>query len=223
MNDIATAVQAATAGGESADFDQLYAQWYEPVVRLCRRTLRGHGDAEALAQEVFVRAWASWDSYDPGRPFGPWISTIARRLCTNEIATGKRREARAAEVRGPSGIASAPAEEQFERVAQSDLVARVLGRIPLRHRRLLFLSDVEGWSTDEIARFEGVTPTAVRVTLCRARRSFRRWWEHDVRTGVAAAFGLVHRLRGWLDLVGVHRQEWAVGVVALFAVGSGVG
>src|SRR5690242_18882697 len=79
-------------------FAELYATHYRPLGALCRR-LSGSRDGEELAQEPFLRAWSSWDRYAPSRPFWPWVSTIARRLC---IDRGRRQKT--AQERGPYAI-----------------------------------------------------------------------------------------------------------------------
>src|SRR5439155_3315129 len=76
-------------------FAELYATHFRPLVAYCRRQLGGAGDPEELAQEAFLRAWTSWDRYAPTRPFWPWVSTIAHRLC---IDRGRRQ--RRAQLRG---------------------------------------------------------------------------------------------------------------------------
>src|SRR5437660_7492070 len=95
-------------------FAELYATHYRPLVALCRR-LSGSRDAEELAQEAFLRAWASWDRYAPARPFWPWVSTIARRLCIDH----GRRQRRAA-ARGASQAKGVPPIEPDEAILAFD-------------------------------------------------------------------------------------------------------
>jgi len=46
--------------------------------------------AQEATQETFIRAWQAADSYDPRRPLGPWLMTIARHACLDLV----RRELR---------------------------------------------------------------------------------------------------------------------------------
>src|SRR5690349_13209580 len=68
-------------------FSALYAEHADALVAVCRRMV-GANDAEEVAQEAFLRAWAHRDRYSPDRPFWPWLVTIARRIC---IDRGRRR------------------------------------------------------------------------------------------------------------------------------------
>jgi RNA polymerase sigma-70 factor, ECF subfamily len=152
-------------------FAELYAAHYRPLVALCRR-LTGTRDAEELAQEAFLRAWSSWDRYAPSRPFWPWVSTIARRLC---IDRGRRRQT--AQLRGPyvlDGRRSPLTPEELVELSQEYRWARAaLAELAPDQRRVIRLRDVEGWSYDRIATHEGVTVESVRGSLRRARTRLR--------------------------------------------------
>ncbi|MBV9410933.1 MAG: RNA polymerase sigma factor, partial [Acidimicrobiia bacterium] len=75
-------------------FAALYGAHFRPLVAFCRRQLGPSADPEEVAQEAFLRAWASWDRYAPTRPFWPWVSTIARRLCIDHGRKQRRAAAR---------------------------------------------------------------------------------------------------------------------------------
>src|ERR1041384_2198106 len=69
----------------SATFASFYARCHAPLVEYCRWALKGAGDPEEIAQEALATAWAQWDRYSPARPFWPWLTTLARRLCINQV------------------------------------------------------------------------------------------------------------------------------------------
>jgi len=153
-------------------FAELYATHYRPLVALCRR-LTGARDGEELAQEAFLRAWSSWERYAPSRPFWPWVSTIARRLC---IDHGRR--LRTAQARGPIaadrqyGAVPTP-EELYEANEEYEWAREALEQLRPDQRKIIRLRDVEGWSYDRIADHEGVTVESVRGSLRRARSRLR--------------------------------------------------
>ncbi|MDQ3756788.1 MAG: sigma-70 family RNA polymerase sigma factor, partial [Actinomycetota bacterium] len=118
----------SSADGDYHRFAECYREWYRPVVNLCRRVLGDDRDAEAVAQEAFVRVWQRWDRFSDDRPFGPWVATIARRLCINEaVAEGRRaRLADAIAAEAPSSDA------EVDRVVLAQAVRRALGRLSRR-------------------------------------------------------------------------------------------
>ena len=64
---------ARAAGGDRHAFDALVTRHRQAVYRLCWAATGNHADADDAAQETFVRVFRSLSSYDPARPFGPWL------------------------------------------------------------------------------------------------------------------------------------------------------
>src|SRR5439155_16418867 len=128
--------------GRHERFAELYAAYYRPLVASCRRLVLRDSDAEELAQEAFLRAWASWDRYAPSRPFWPWVSTIARRLC---IDHGRR--ARTALRNAPAGQLAGQTEPSPEELVETDEEYRwaraALAELRPDHRRVLSLREGE--------------------------------------------------------------------------------
>ncbi|MBV8159586.1 MAG: sigma-70 family RNA polymerase sigma factor [Acidimicrobiia bacterium] len=216
----------------AAVFADLYATHYRRLVAVCRR-LTGSVEGEELAQEAFLRAWSSWDRYAPGRPFWPWVSTIARRLC---IDRGRR--LRTAEARGPyaisqAGAAVATPEELFEANEEYRWARAALEQLRPDQRRVIRLRDVEGWSYDRIADHEGVTVESVRGSLRRARSRLRLVYARmssgspavvllmfirDLRRRIA---GWSHRVQSNAAAAGVFGARAAESVAALVVLAMG--
>ncbi|MDQ3757653.1 MAG: RNA polymerase sigma factor [Actinomycetota bacterium] len=153
-------------------FELMYRRWYPDVLAMCKQSLGRGGDAEATAQEAFIRAWLALDRYSPARPFWPWLAVITRRLCLDHRRRLLRESAHVPPAFEP------PEEPHPEWVVEAgeDLrtVLRAMDRLRPHERRALMLREVEGWSYQQIATFEGVTVESVRGTLKRARASLRQ-------------------------------------------------
>jgi RNA polymerase sigma-70 factor (ECF subfamily) len=162
--------------GGSEPFEQLFQRWQPDVVGLCRRLLGHGGDAEDAAQDAFLRAWLARDDYSPVRPFWPWLATITRRLCID-------RRRRLTRETGPvivdlDGI-EGTTELVLEAGADLRIVFQAIDELRPAERQALVLREVEGWSYQQIAAFEGVTIESVRGSLKRARASLRRSVRYD--------------------------------------------
>jgi RNA polymerase sigma-70 factor (ECF subfamily) len=71
-------------GGDSA-VRSAYDRYGSLVYTFCRRTV-GHHDATEVAQDVFVAAWRSQNSYDHTRGgLGGWLIAIARNKAIDQI------------------------------------------------------------------------------------------------------------------------------------------
>lgn len=128
-------------------------------------------------------------------------------------------------------------DEVFEADEEFRAARRALEQLKPSEQRVIALRDVNGWSYDEIARFEGVTVESIRGSLKRARTSLRRSFA-QLGAGVPAVAGLaplrrlrdaVARLAGSAQrsLGHVGSQAWmaeaGVGIVAAALVVGSVG
>lgn len=155
-------------------FEEMYRRCHPQLVDLCRRILSGRGDPEAIAQEAFVRAWNSLDRFTDARPFWPWVATIARRLC---IDNRRRLERETSTLHVQAAVCEQPPtspDEVLEVDEEHRSVLLALEQLKPAEQRVITLRDVNGWSYDEIARFEGVTIESIRGSLKRARASLRK-------------------------------------------------
>lgn len=145
-----------------------------PSVSFLAERLLGPGpDAEDLVQETFLRAWASFDRFEPGTDARKWLVTIAlnafrdrmRRRGRDPISLETLPEAPAA---NPPDAPLLPLHEILD-----DRLARALDRLPEASRAVLTLSVIEGIPAREIARMMGCPEGTVRSLICRAKAELR--------------------------------------------------
>ena len=140
-----------------------YALAFENGYTATRRFLLSRGapveEAEEIAQAAWARGWEFRDQLrDPGL-VSFWVNSIARNLFRARFRKPLQTE-----------IEDASAVYQLDLDAIE--VGRMLAKCPKRDRELLEQS-LEGYSAEEIARHEGITPTGIRVRLLRIRQSLR--------------------------------------------------
>ena len=86
--DEAQLVKAVLDGDRDA-FAFLVDREAAAVIRVCRRVLSDHHEAEDVAQEAFVTAYRSLATWRGDGPFGAWLTRIAVRLAIR--ALGRRK------------------------------------------------------------------------------------------------------------------------------------
>src|SRR5688572_28990602 len=74
-----------SADGDQSAFGELYCRYRRPVRDLCRRLVNDPTRVDDLAQETFLRALSHIDQFRPGDRLWPWLSTIARNVCIDEL------------------------------------------------------------------------------------------------------------------------------------------
>lgn len=148
-------------------FRELYERHHERVYGLAWRMCGDRRQAEDLTQDVFVRLWASLDSYRGESAFTTWL----HRLAVNVIWSELLRERRANGWLEPTdGDARDLSASHAERIAVRIDFERALATLPHGARTILLLYSVDGYGYREISQALGVDIGTVKSQLHRARR-----------------------------------------------------
>jgi RNA polymerase sigma-70 factor, ECF subfamily len=136
---------------------------------ICRfvATRSSSADVEAIVSEAFLVAWKQW----PNRPerqdeLRPWLYGIARNI----MRSSSRHEKVRLRLEGPSSAMQEPSNEGFDQV-ENDLAMRTaLTALSLDDREVILLVAWEDLDTAGLAIALGISKTAARVRLHRARK-----------------------------------------------------
>lgn len=161
-------VQAALSGDQAA-FADLVTRYQSAVYNMAYRMLGDPTEAEDAAQEVFVRAWNQLRTFQIDRRFSTWLLSIASHHCIDML----RRRKPTAPIDDVALFVPSEDPEPDElalRGEQRDMVQRLLNTLPDKYRTVTVLRYYNDLSYDEIARSTGLTESAVKTQLHRARR-----------------------------------------------------
>lgn len=138
-----------------------------PLLRAVLRTRVGDGPELAdLAQETLLRVHRARHTYDPSRPFEPWLLAIARNAATDH---GRRLGTRDAhEILG-----EAPQEGAADDAPSQTTLAAALSQLPLAQREAFELLQLRGMSVRDAAARTGTSPGALKVRAHRAYKVLR--------------------------------------------------
>jgi len=160
--------------GEEEAVNRLVTSYQQPVFNLCYRMLGEYTEAEDAAQEALVKAVMHLSSYDPERPFKPWVLRIASNECIDRIR--RRKPTVSLDGMGDDGAwewqaGHSPNPEaemlQHERQVQ---IQELMGSLPPLDRTIITLFYWEGLSYTEIGEATGLSISAIKSRLFRARR-----------------------------------------------------
>ena len=163
--------------GDERAYRELIARYRRQVYSLALRMLRRAEDAEDLTQETFVRMFRALDRYDPTRPFGAWIITIASRLCIDHLRRRRlnpismfQRDAGSdeeyvieAEDTGPGPDVMAMHREEERRATE------LIDSLPEHYRIVVMLRHQQDMSYEEIAEALELPLGTVKARIHRAR------------------------------------------------------
>ena len=165
-------VEAAARGSREA-FDELVRRHQAAIVNLVRVLVPGGGDAEDLAQDVFVRAWKSLRTFRGESTFRTWLHRVAINVVrTNQVKRGRaQRLFRQPLENDPEPPAQdAPVDA---RLARRQIIDRALASLPDDLRAAVTLRDLQGLDYQEIAAALGVPLGTVESRIFRARQRLK--------------------------------------------------
>jgi RNA polymerase sigma-70 factor (ECF subfamily) len=174
--------------GEAAAFEQIMVCTQHKVAATAWRLLGNREDARDATQEVFMRAFKYLKTYRPGHDFHGWLYRITVNVCRDIIrsrakvgaqvspADAEREQTALETIAGESDTSEAAVLAQ-----QRAIVRRALESLPEKERTALVLRDLEGLSTDEVARMLGSRPATVRSQVSTARGKVKVFCERFLR------------------------------------------
>lgn len=177
----------AAAGGDERAYAELMSRHKSGLYRLTRRFLGDPDEAVEAVQETFIAAWGALGRYDPARPFGAWLRTIAinkardrgRRMAFRRLIFGSRPLEDAGALEKPDEALAPDAGL----IARQRAVAldRAIAGLPDSLKAPLLLTAIEGLSQQEAAEILGVSVKGVETRVYRARRILARTLDPDLR------------------------------------------
>lgn len=162
-------MRAAIAGNDAA-YQRLLSDLARTLRIIVRRGFAGAslnaGDVEDVVQLVMLAAHLKRHTWDQTKPLGPWIQAIARNKMIDEL----RRRGRKGEVPIDGLIDQLEAGGQDDGIYAHD-VARILDKLPERHRDIVQSITIDGQSARDVAARLGMSEVAVRVSLHRSLKT----------------------------------------------------
>jgi RNA polymerase sigma-70 factor, ECF subfamily len=156
---------------DQAAFAELVRRWQEPIRRLGVRMTGDDHRGEDLAQEAFVRVYASRARFRQGAKFSTWLWRIALNLCHDELRRRHRRGESPLEDESEGAwlecLAPGPAEQMVTQ-ERAEMVRGALMNLPETHRAVVVLREYEGLKLREIAEVLGIPEGTVKSRMADA-------------------------------------------------------
>lgn len=198
-----------TRDGQDWAFSELIRRHWRKCVDLGCFFLRNRGDAEDQVQNAVLKAYQHLDQFQGEAEFSTWLARIVANQCLMLIRG--RRRARFVYLDEPTGdpkarpiqlASSGPDPEgalaylQITQVLESEV-----RRIPRLLRNVVLLRDIQGLPMREVAGKLGLTVSAAKSRLIRARAELRQRMSRHVE---GAGHSPLARCAAPLSKVGHH-------------------
>lgn len=168
--------------GDLDAFNLLVDRYRQPVYSVALRYMRSSDLADDVVQDTFIRGYNALDSFqnEDGKGFRAWLLRIAVNRSLDILRSQSRRPAdsldAATDAEDSSWQPEDPTETPVQFSERGDLshhLEHALTQLPDEQRLVIILSDIHGYSHDEISEIAGVAAGTVKSRLHRGRARLR--------------------------------------------------
>lgn len=190
-------LEALRRGDEWA-FESMVRVYGGRLYAVARRICGNDEDARDALQSAYLSAFRSLAGFEGSCQLSTWLHRIVVNMALMRLRAKRRKPEESIETLLPAFQEDGHHVEQFSEWAMSadrllereDVRAMVrasIAQLPETYRQVLMLRDIEERSTEEVAGLLGVTPTAVKVRLHRARQALSTLLRREFAPGETRA------------------------------------
>ncbi len=161
--------------GDPSAFETLIRNHQRMIHSLTFRMTGSLADAEDLAQEAFIRAYAQIGTFRGTAKFSTWLYRIAINTCLNWRQSEARRFHLHADCAGEIFAQQSNRENSSAENQSSQQVQAALLKLPAKQRAAIVLTIYDGLNHAEAAQVLGCSETTVSWRVFAARRKLKRW------------------------------------------------
>jgi RNA polymerase sigma-70 factor, ECF subfamily len=167
-------LMAAAQDGDRRAYEKLLREVTPFVRALARRHCRNPADLEEMVQDTLLTVHRVRHTYDPHRPFSPWLAAIASRRVIDTLRR-RLRTARyeVADEQQYETFAAATSNNDLEAVHSAEEISNLLNSLPPRQRLALEALKLSEMSLLEAAAVSGQSVGALKVNVHRALKALR--------------------------------------------------
>jgi RNA polymerase sigma-70 factor, ECF subfamily len=171
----------AKAGDDEA-FSELVRHYERRVFRMAKQITQNDDDAEDVLQETFLKAYTHLDNFQGNSKFYTWLVRIAVNEALMKLR--KRRSDRTVPLDEPIdtgedemvreiAVWDEDPEQSYSREELSEILSQAIDSLKPAYRTVFVLRDIEELSIEETAEALGLSISAVKSRLLRARLQLR--------------------------------------------------
>lgn len=152
-----------------SEFNNSVLPIQQKIFRLSKRLLTSSDAAEDATQEVMIKLWNKRSGLNEINNIEAFAMTITKNHCLDQLKLKANQNLRL--IHSNYDNNSANPHEQLEAKQDLNRVEALMKTLPEAQRMVLHLRQIEGYEYDKICEIMDMKPTAVRVTLSRARKN----------------------------------------------------
>lgn len=144
----------------------------DKLYRMAKRLLVSREEAEDAVQEILMKLWSNNESISKYRSIEAFAMTMTKNFCLDRLKSKQAGNLKL--VHSNYRDESTSVQKKIEAKDSVNWVEKIMDELPEQQKMVLQLRDIEDYDYDEIGEMLDMKPTAIRVTLSRARKAVRQ-------------------------------------------------
>ena len=166
-------LMAHAQDGDRSAYQRLLREITPYLRSLAARRHRDPSEIEDAVQDVLLTVHAIRNTFDPTRPFGPWLVTIANRRFIDRLRRQGRRRGRETPLM-PEHETFAERRANLEETPDRHELEKAIDELPPMQRKAVQLLKLKEMSLKEASTESGMSIASLKVNVHRAVKSLRK-------------------------------------------------
>lgn len=166
-------LMAHAQDGDRSAYQRLLQEITPYLRSLAARRHRDPSDIEDAVQDILLTVHAIRHTFDPTRPFGPWLVTIAKRRFIDRLRRQGRRRNRETPLT-PEHETFAEPQANLEETPDRRELEKAIDELSPMQRKAIQLLKLKEMSLREASTASGMSIAALKVNVHRAVKSLRK-------------------------------------------------
>ena len=162
--------------GDKEAYALIVEKYKNQIFNICCHYLQNHHDANDAAQETFIKAYKSINGFNFKSSFATYLVRIAINTSKDYLKKGKKHlnninidDENAPEIKDDKNTP----EDNFEQKERQKMVRDAILKLNKKHREMIILRDINGYSYIEIANALKISEGTVKSRINRVRDALK--------------------------------------------------
>ena len=156
---------------KQSDFLKIVLPFKDKVFRFAKRLLVSTEEAEDATQELFFKLWENKEKIADYKNIEAFAMTMTKNYCYDRLKS--KQASNLTLIHNNYKEKDTSLDKKIEYRDSINQVHQLIQNLPEQQKIIIQLRDVEQYDFDEIAKMVDMQPTAIRVSLSRARKTIR--------------------------------------------------
>ena len=156
---------------KQSEFLKTVMPFKDKVFRVAKRLLVSTEEAEDATQELYFKLWKNRSKLKDYNSIEAFAMTMTKNYCFDRLKSKQASNLKL--IHSNYQEKDTPLDRRMELNDSVSKVHELIENLPEKQKLIIQLRDIEEYEFDEIAKMLNIQPTAIRVSLSRARKTIR--------------------------------------------------